>query len=242
MAAADGAGRSGATRAKSAVRGFAAGRFSTTCGAAWWNRRIVCFVLLGWTGLPGRAAHWTIATIVILFLPAIVQIGDTILFSAAALGKKSIFSGAYEWLVNATVTNGLMITFLAHQALLSLDAVVRTMVRRFITRQRLLQWETAAEAELAGEKRTMLDMYLNWTPVLALVILVLVGFARRRDSTGGAAGSRLVGFSKPISAWMNLPPRAPRKEISERIDGCCELPALRTWRYFAEFSTEEHIG
>ena len=44
----------------------------------------------------------------------------------------------------------LTLTFLAHQALLSMDAVVRTMVRRLITRQRLLQWETAAEAELAG--------------------------------------------------------------------------------------------
>ena len=73
-----------------------------------------------------------------------------------------------------------MVTFLAHQALLSMDAVVRTLVRRMITRQRLLEWETAAEAELAGEKRTMLDIYLNWTPAVAL------GLAGRRQHARAA--------------------------------------------------------
>ena len=54
--------------------------------------------------------------------------------------------------------------FLAHQMLISLDAVVRTLVRRMVTRQRLLQWETAPEAEIGGQKRTRLDIYLDWTP------------------------------------------------------------------------------
>ena len=35
----------------------------------------------------------------------------------------------------------------------SLDAVVRALVRHFITRERLLEWETAAEAEL-GKRDT----------------------------------------------------------------------------------------
>ena len=41
----------------------------------------------------------------------------------------------------------LTLTFLAHQALISADAVLRTFYRRLVSRQRLLEWETAAEAE-----------------------------------------------------------------------------------------------
>ena len=63
-----------------------------------------------------------------------------------------------------------MLMFLAHQMLISLDAVVRTLVRRMVTRQRLLQWETAAQAEIGGHKRTWLDAYLDWTPALALAL------------------------------------------------------------------------
>jgi len=49
---------------------------------------------------------------------------------------------------------------LAHQTLLSLDAVVRTLVRR-ITHERMLEWETAAQAEL-GEGCTPVDRYIDW--------------------------------------------------------------------------------
>ena len=50
----------------------------------------------------------------------------------------------------------------------------------------------------------------------------------------------LWAAGKPISQWLNRPPRAPRKEISERYQRLLRTSALRTWRYFAEFSTEEH--
>ena len=48
----------------------------------------------------------------------------------------------------ATMSVFLTLTFLAHQTLLSADAVLRTFYRRMVSRQRLLEWETAAEAEM----------------------------------------------------------------------------------------------
>ena len=37
--------------------------------------------------------------------------------------------------------------FLAYRAVLLLDAIVRTLVRLFVTRRKLLEWETAASTE-----------------------------------------------------------------------------------------------
>jgi hypothetical protein len=196
-------------------------------------------LLLGWTCLPGGSGSWTLATIAILFLPALIQLGVE-LAQAAVFGKSAIVGDALDAFVNASIANWLTLTFLAHQALLSLDAVVRTLVRRWITRQRLLQWETAAEAEVAGCKRTTLDIYLNWTPVLALGVFGLVWLVRRSALPASLPILLLWACSKPISLWLNRPPRAPRQQASERDRWLLRVAALRTWRYFAEFSTEEH--
>ncbi len=196
-------------------------------------------LLLGWLVLPGGPWAWTLAAIGILFLPALCQLGfDSA--QAAILRKRAIVVDALDAFLNATIANWLTVTFLAHQALLSIDAVVRTAVRRLITRQRLLQWETAAEAELSGYKRTTLDSYLNWTPALAIGSFLLVWFVRRGAIFAALPILLLWACSKPIALWLNRPTRAPRKQATEADRWLLRLSALRTWRYFAEFSTEEH--
>jgi cyclic beta-1,2-glucan synthetase len=195
--------------------------------------------VLGWTSLPGHSSSWTVATLIVLFLPAFCQLAYEVV-NSIIVARRSILADAFNAFLNASIANLLTVTFLAHQALLSLDAVVRTMVRRLITRQRLLQWETAAESELAGDKKTMLDIYLNWAPALALGIFGLVWLVHRSALLSALPLLLLWACSKPVSVWMNRPPRAPRKEASERDRWLLRVSALRTWRYFAEFSTEEH--
>ena len=196
-------------------------------------------LLLGWLCLPGGPGNWTLATIVILFLPAACQLAFGFV-NAAVQMKPAVALDAVNGFLNECVGVWLMVTFLAHQALLSLDAMVRTMVRRLITRQRLLQWETAAQAEMAGYKRTVLDIYLSWTPALALGIFLLLRFGRRNAVPAALPILLLWACSKPISLWLNRPPRAPRKQESESDRWLLRMAALRTWRYFAEFSTEQH--
>jgi len=200
---------------------------------------IFALFLLGWLCLPGGPAGWTVATVAILLLPALCQVAVD-LGHATISGKRSIGGDALNTFLNASIANVLTITFLAHQALLSMDAVVRTMVRRLITRQRLLQWETAAQAELAGDKRTTLDIYLNWTPILALGLFLLISFTRPGALLPALPVLLLWACSQPASAWLNRPPGAPRQQASERDRWLLRVSALRTWRYFAEFSTEEH--
>ena len=77
--------------------------------------------LLGWTCLPGGPKRWTLAIVAILFLPAIFQLAVEL---AQAARKRSGFLGALNGFLNAGLAYGLMVTFLAHQALLSMDAVV----------------------------------------------------------------------------------------------------------------------
>ncbi len=196
-------------------------------------------LVLGWLVLPGSPALWTLATIAILIVPTWCQFGFELI--RAAIQQKSVMArDAVDTLVAANIHVFLTLTFLAHQMLISLDAVVRTLVRRIVTRQRLLQWETAAEAEIGGYKRTRLDSYLDWTPALAVALGFLVWFVRRSALSAALPILLLWTCSKLLSRWLNCPPGALRSKVPEQDELLLRRAALRTWRYFAEFSTEEH--
>src|SRR5437868_1179816 len=199
------------------------------------------FLLLvsGWLMMSGKAAHWTLATICILFIPAFCQF--LLNLSRAIWGRNVIAAReALTVLYTASVNLFFTLTFLAHQMLLSLDAVVRALVRRFVTHRRLLEWETAAETELGERRATPIDRYLDWMPVLGLGLGIVVFLVRPHALSSALPLLFLWGSSKLISAWLNRPSVASPESPSRRDLVFLRNSALRTWRYFSEFSTEEH--
>jgi len=195
--------------------------------------------LLGWTVLPGPAVGWTVAAVAILFVPTWCRFGFEVVRSVIER-KSGIFKDAVQALFAANVSVLLNLIFMAHQMLLSLDAVVRTLVRRLFTRQRLLQWETAAEVELGTNRRTPLDIYLQWTPALALGLGLIVWFVNPRAIFPALPILLLWASSKMVSLWLNRPPRARYQAPGLKEKLLLRIVALHTWRYFAEFSNAEH--
>jgi cyclic beta-1,2-glucan synthetase len=199
------------------------------------------FLLLvfGWLMSGHTAARWTIATVCILFIPACCQFALT-LFRATwgrnVIAAREALTALYTSSINLFFT----LTFLAHQTLLSLDAVIRALVRRLITHRRLLEWETAAETELGRKHPTPIDAYLDWMPVLALGLGIVVLLVQPPALAASLPLLFLWGSSKLVSAWLNRPSVAPLESPSRKDLLFLRNTALHTWRYFSEFSTEEH--
>jgi len=194
-------------------------------------------LIFGWFVMH-RPIWWTVAAIGILFVPAWVELIFG-LMRAVASWQIGIAGDAFNSLLEANLLVLLNLTLLAHQTLLSLDAVVRTMVRRLVTRQRLLEWETAAQAEL-GKKRAAIDRYIDWMPFLAIGLGTLIWFTHRPSFWAALPILVLWLFSKPFVLWLNESPIAPPPELAGRDAWLVQKSALHIWRYFAEFSTEEH--
>ncbi|HEX8895897.1 MAG TPA: hypothetical protein VF783_21425, partial [Terriglobales bacterium] len=135
----------------------------------------------------------------------------------------------------ANVGTVLTLIFLAHQTLLSIDAMVRALVRRLVTRRRMLEWVTSGQEELEGARRTSLDAYLDWTPALAIGIGATVWFFRGTAVFAALPILLLWASSKPFSVWLDRSPHAPYK-ISDGDRVFLRRIALRTWRFFSEFS------
>jgi len=181
--------------------------------------------------------RWTIAAVCILFVPAWVELcfGLTRAVIAREFG---IARDAFGNLLAANFTVLLTLTLLAHQTMLSLDAVARALVRRLVTRERLLEWETAAEAEL-GKKRTPIDRYIDLMPFLVVILGVLIWFARHHSFWPAFPILFLWACSKPLALWLNASPLEPLPELKNRDSWLLRKSSLYIWRYFAEFSNEE---
>ena len=133
------------------------------------------------------------------------------------------------------------LVFLPHETLLAFDAIVRSLVRRFITGERLLEWESAAQDEMQSSARSHVDWYLAATPLVALSLGVLIWlFAAQRWAIFCAAPVLVLwALANPITIWLNRPPRSQRP-IDRKDRDFLLAHALRIWRYFREFGVERH--
>ncbi|GAC1356279.1 MAG: hypothetical protein NVSMB3_02390 [Acidobacteriaceae bacterium] len=202
----------------------------------------VTFLLLvsGWMFLPGGPLYWTIITLTLLLLPVLVQLGfnlgrAALKFSptAASEGFKTFFTGVGFSLLN--------FAFLPHQMLLAVDAILRSLIRRFVTGKRLLEWETAAQSEV-GRKKTSLDRYLQISPALSIAIAAVL-FSLDRHALLVAAPILLLWAAAPaIAGWLNSPPRREAGPLAAADQIFLESQALRIWRYFSEFGGEANHG
>lgn len=197
-------------------------------------------LLLGsWLVLPGAPGYWTSAAVALLFLPVYCDFGFA-LWRIPFRSWRALKVWARETTTafakgHAIALFGLI--FLLHQALLSLDAITRSVLRVFITRRKLLEWETAAEAEAARRSRATVDIYLEWTPGIAALVALAVWALRPHALPAAAPILVLWAGSRAFSSWLNRPPRTIHAGLGrEDRDWLCGH-AERIARYFQDWSS-----
>jgi cyclic beta-1,2-glucan synthetase len=194
----------------------------------------------GWFGLPGGPFYWTFVSLFLLIFPDLVQFGLGVA-RALAGGHKGQVAEAASGLGHASLLSLFRLIFLPHQTLLAIDAIVRSLVRGLITGERLLEWETAAQAELRRGKHTPVDRYLALMPLVALTLAMLVWLCAPHKGTLYCAAPILLlwAAANRVTLWLDSPPRE-REPLAAADESFLLLHALRIWRYFYQFSSERH--
>src|SRR5262249_24163847 len=124
------------------------------------------------------------------------------------------------------------IVFLADQARLAIDAVIRTLIR-LGSHRRLLEWETAAAAEPrlgGGLGRLCIAMWV--APALGFGLAVLIAIARPESLL--PAGPILLGWlvAPAVAFWISRRPRAREEPLSDSEQLELRMLARRTWDFF----------
>jgi cyclic beta-1,2-glucan synthetase len=194
--------------------------------------------LLGWFVLPGGALYWTIAGLVLLLLPVLVQLG----FNLGRALLKVSFVGAREGFLTFATSFGftmLNLTFLPHHMFLAIDAIVRSLSRTLVSGKHMLEWETAAQAE-SGKSRTPLDIYLQLSPVAAVLIAIALAFHSLWSLIAAAPVLVLWAIAPLVAIWLNSPPRREEGPLTADDTHFLQQQALQIWRYFHEFGDEKN--
>ena len=198
--------------------------------------------LMGWILPMPDARAWTLFLLAVIAVPPFLPV-VTDLFS---LQRWRLYGrGHWRALGQEALLAGLQLlfsfAFLARLAWLSLDAVLRTLFRLFISRKRMLEWVTFAQTAYARNA--------GWRPLafqlggaFALVAAVTAGILTRAPDNLGIAAPFLAlwGFSPLIARWASHTPRSrPHREMQPDDREALRLAARRTWLYFEAFVTAE---
>lgn len=197
-------------------------------------------LVAGWLWLPGTARYWTIATLLIVVVPVLVQFIFSLIRATVAEQKGYVRQSVRDSL-GLLFSTSLNFVFLLHQTLLMFDAIFRSLVRSFVTGNRLLEWETAAEAEV-GTKKTPVEMTMRWVPFLSLALALLVWRIRPFALPWALPILALWALTKPITLWLNRSPHDLEVKLSEPDARFLRKISWRTWLYFAHFSSNENHG
>jgi hypothetical protein len=198
----------------------------------------VTFLLLlcGWFFLSGGPVYWTIATVILLLLPALVQLGFNLGRAALKLSLPTARDGVQAFFTTLGLTL-LNLIFLTHHMLLSLDAIVRSLNRKFVSGKHMLEWETAAQSE-SGGKTTHLDLYLLLCPLLSVFIVILLVPHHRPALIPATPILILWAIAPLVSRWLNSSPVRAEEPLTSNETSFLRQQALLIWRYFAEFGDE----
>ncbi len=202
----------------------------------------LALLIAGWTFLPGGPLYWTVATLILLLLPSYLQL----CLSMATASGSGNWVGSLREAAKAFITEQVNVlftlVFLFHQTLLTLDAVFRTLIRLIVTHRRFLEWETAAQAELNLRKTTPVEISLNLTVWLSLILGGALAYFRPRSFPEALPFLIAWICSKSACRWLDRPLPPVHSELTPEDESALRKVALLTWRFFRVWSRPEFNG
>ncbi len=196
----------------------------------WW--------ILGWTLLPGSPAFWTLLIGVMLVFPLFTTVSNSILHRRPGVPWRGHFRSDWNEIRTQLIQIFLTVTFLVSQSWTQVDAIVRTLYRRFISHKKLLEWVSFSQVQHQRQAAESLLKKVGPGPILGVSTVFLI--LRLKPEA--------LPFASPfLAAWMATPfvkhwvsQKEPSREVplgAEEIQTYRSY-ARRTWHFFETFVTE----
>jgi cyclic beta-1,2-glucan synthetase len=195
-------------------------------------------LLVAWLLPMPVAATWTAFIVLTIMLPPFLPVIAGLVPRRPGVSLRNHFRSLRGDLALGLSQGVFLITFLAHQAWLMVDAVTRTLFR-LIVRRRLLEWVSAAQAENDIEfdrRRLVLQI------AASVISAAVAGLAFRiwgQDAWPIAVPFAFIWVLSPLIAkWASSPPPSDgRLSLGAKDTVELRLIARRTWRFFETFLT-----
>jgi cyclic beta-1,2-glucan synthetase len=196
-------------------------------------------MLVGWLVPSLSPWTWTRFVLITISVPALLPFLAGVHTRLSGISKRSHIRGMVHDLTLGLSQIALTITFLANQAWLMADAIVRTIGRVLITRRNLLEWVTTAQSTEKVDLRIVpIIKRMAGGVLLAIIALVVVAIGRPHALSTAIPFVVLWCAAPVVSRWISLPPPPSEAEPLSAIQTqTIRTISRRTWRFFETFVT-----
>jgi cyclic beta-1,2-glucan glucanotransferase len=201
-------------------------------------------LVIGWLVPALTPWLWTRFVLAMIAFPALIPFLAGLNARLEGVSKRSHFRGVFSDFALGLSQAGLMTAFLAYQAWLMADAIVRTLVRLFITHKHMLEWITAAQAKHRVNLKPIGIFGRMFGGVALGVATLAVIWWRSPHVLYLAIPFAAAWITSPALAyWISRPPsHAEQERLSPEDTQTLRSIARQTWRFFDKFVTaEEHF-
>ena len=185
---------------------------------------------------PRSAFLWSLFAFVVIAFPIYLHVTTGLLMHPRGIPWTSHFWSRWGDFRTNTAQVALSFVFLPHHAWLMCDAIVRALYRQLISRKKLLEWVSAAEAETSA-RNDVSSFVLFMLPALVLTIAALALTVSLKPAGLPVMSVLFVVWmlSPLIAYWVSKPRPAQRKLLTPEDIAFARLIARRTWRFFETF-------
>jgi cyclic beta-1,2-glucan synthetase len=185
---------------------------------------------------PGSSLLWSLFVFLVIAFPVYLHVTTGLLMHPRGIPWTSHFWSLWGDFRTNSAQIALSFVFLAHQAWLMCDAIVRALYRQVISRRNLLEWVSAAEAEKSV--RNEVGSFVRFMLPALVLTLIALGLTMRLKPAGLPVMGTLfvVWMLSPFIAYFVSRPRAAERKLLSADDSAfVRLIARRIWRFFETF-------
>ncbi len=195
---------------------------------------LVALAAAGWFFLPGSAWVWTLLTILAPGAHLVTELATGLSHAR----RRAAFQNALHQFTEQAGRWALAVVFLLYEAAVAADAIGRTLWRVLVSRQKLLEWTSAAHT--SAELKRKHPRRHAWKEMIAAPILssaIALGLALVNPSAlPAASGLLLLWFLSPeIALWISRFTEPSREALTANQHAFLRQVARRTWYFFETF-------
>jgi cyclic beta-1,2-glucan synthetase len=212
----------------------------------------VALLIAGWFLVSRSVIEWTGLILVAIAFPWLFSLGISLLRPPRDQSWLAYYLAVGRDAITNAQQFALAIVFLPHQAVVSADAILRTLYRLFVSHRNLLEWQTASQVERTLGVGSQRETWRRMWPVtvLCLVLAVVIGLhvSVGRGSSPDERFIFIMGTLPLVLAWLASPSIAlalsrpailGEIHLTESEREAAIRYARLHWTYFEKFVTEE---
>ncbi|HEY1172180.1 MAG TPA: glucoamylase family protein [Verrucomicrobiae bacterium] len=191
---------------------------------------------LGWLLFPAHALTWSLIMVGMIAFPSVLAVVSDLVRKPKEMPVLIHLKSARINAVRHAGQAFLAVSFLPYDACISLDAVIRTIVRLLLTHKKLLEWQTSSDTEDQRDGGLGNFFLTMWhAPTLAIVIGVLLAALGFSGWSGVLPFLLLWAFAPAVAWWISQPLAEDTHRLTYRQIQSLHVLSRKTWRFFETF-------